>query len=966
MATSPTELRHDQALVSIIVPVYGTEAVLPELLDSFIAQSWESWEAVLVIDGSPDDAAGVARRYAERDARFRVIEVPNGGIGRARNLGLDAARGELIAFCDSDDILEPDGLQVLVAALQSSRADMATAIGVDFFPGTRKRRSRYWTMRGKQFRRTWATYELSQMPSLLEDHVVWAKLFRRDLLERIGLRFPEGVQCEDIHPMLRLQLAAREIAVVPVEIYLHRRHEQTISADYLRPNTLGDWLGQATASLEEVVAHGDRAAVVHYVGMHMLGQWWTRAELMPLVEDGALVEGIELLAARMVEVLGDDLDDLDPVRAAALRFFAESGASRRWSGLAASLTRLGSSSRRSWDARSADVVVSPLVAPTPRTGRVVAEAALEAASLLDLDAPVEARLAAELLVCRSLVPIAHGFIDDDDAVELLDRIQVALAAVPGSAYAAVALPSAPLRRVRTELARAAWSAIDALPLRHGRLTTVRFEADHLVLRGELELPAGLTDEDELSVALRSADGRHQHVTPSWARATDGTTSTWSARVPLQSMASDRTIAVALRRQRRGRGPIEVPLVASEAPTLRHDGAVAVRLTFESTSPVTLRIERRAGSGPSAPAAELPAKGRVFTFPDWMSNPYVTMLQIGARAQGRRFDGTQDARALLAELRSGRDGIVHVQWTSPITEKARDAAEVEALVDEVLAALEHARAAGRPILWTVHNVLPHDTRSPEAAIRLHQGIADLSHLIHILGTTAQEAIGDLYRLPPEKLRVLPHSSYAGIYGARIPRSDARAALGSGADTTQVLFFGQMRPYKGLEHLFGAAVELQASAPVELLLAGNPTPDVRAQIEELEATDVAVTSAPRFIEDDEVADWFSAADVAVFPYRRILNSSSMQLAATYGLPVVLPDEHTITADFGDQSWIRFYDPEDAQASIAALLRDDWYRDPAVRSAALEYAQERSPHAMARGFVELLAEVEEIAARGADATR
>ncbi|WP_318279227.1 glycosyltransferase [Agrococcus baldri] len=948
--------------MSIIVPVYGTEAVLPELLNSFLAQTWTAWEAVLVIDGSPDDAAGVARRYAERDPRFRVLETENGGIGRARNLGLDTARGDLIAFCDSDDVLEPEALQVLTAALQSSQVEMATAIGVDFFSGSHRHRNRYWTMHGPQFTRGWATYEVAQMPPLLEDHVVWAKLFRRALIDRIGLRFPEGVQCEDIHPMLQLQLAAGRIAVAPVELYLHRRHEGTVSADYLRASTLGDWLSQAAATIDEVVAHGDRTAVLHYVGVHTLGQWWTRAELVPLVEDSSLVEGIERLAARMVEVLGDDLDELDPVRAAALRFFAAGGPSRRWAGLPAALARLGSSSRRSWDAKSADVVVSPLVAPSPRTAAIVAEAALEAAALLEPDDEREAHLAAELLVSRALLPIAHGFIEDEHAVDLTDRVQQALAGVPEPALRRVAPPSAPLHRPQSETADAAWAILEGLPLRHARLALARVEGEHLVLRGEIELSNPLHVADRLSIVLRSTDGRFQRVAAAWARATDGATTSWSARFVLGTAATGRSIAVTLRRERRGRGPLEVPVVARSLPEQLHgQGETALHLAFESASPVTLRAERRHGT-PIAAAPAAAADRRIYAYPNWMSNPYVTMLQTAARAQGTRFDGTVDPRALVSELRSSHEGVVHLQWTSPVTEKARDAAHAEEIVDEVLEALARAREAGRPIIWTVHNVLPHDTRFRDAAIRLHQGFADLSHLIHVLGSTTQEAIGGLYELPVEKLRVLPHSSYAGIYGAGVPQADARAAIGSGAESTQVLFFGQMRPYKGLEHLFGAAAALQDEHPVELLLAGNPTPSVRAEIEQLDATEVQVTSALRFIEDDEVADWFSAADVAVLPYRHILNSGSMHLAATYGLPVILPDEHTITADYGDQAWIRFFDPADAQASIAALLREPWYRDPAVRQAALAYAQERSPYAMAMGFLELLDEVEAIAARDA----
>lgn len=959
MASAPSASRPDDSLVSIIVPVYGTEAVLPELLDSFLAQTRSRWEAVLVIDGSPDDAVGVARAYAGRDPRFVVVEVDNGGIGRARNIGLDRARGDVIVFCDSDDVLAADALEVLTDALDASGAEIATAIGIDFF-GTRRRGARYWTMHGEQFERGWATYEVTQEPALLEDHVVWAKAFRRGLVDRIGLRFPEGVQCEDILPMLRLQLAAGTIAVAPVVVYRHRRHERTVSADYLRPRTLGDWLEQSLATIEEIVAHGDPALIEHYVGSHVLGQWWTRAELVPLVEDAALVTGIEAIAARIVEVLDDRLDALDPLRAPAVRAFADGGASRSWSGLAAALQHLGPSERRAWDASTTDVVVSPLVAPSPASAAMVATAAVQAAEMLDPAREAEAALAAALLVAQVLAPVAHGRVADEArALALVERAEDGLARLPRAALEGVALPSAPLVHASTAAADAARAAIDRVPVRSARLLGMRLERGALLLRGTLRLPRPLDERDELVAVVRSTDGEHHRESAVAAHRTLSGEVAWSTRIDVPAPATGRELAVTIRRARRGRRPAELPVVAASLPTaLEEQGADGLRAVALRAAPLLLRAERRDGAPLPAPRPRPAAPERVYAFPDWLSNPYVTMLQTSSRARGRAFAGSERFEDLVHELEHGR-GTLHLQWTSPVTERARDADDAERRVDAVLDGLRRARAAGRAIVWTVHNVLPHDTRFPAAAIRLHQGLADVAHVVHALGTTTQRAIGDLYRLPEDRVRVLPHSSYAGIYGARVPQHEARALLGAPADGRQALFFGQMRPYKGLEHLFGAAASLAGGAtPVSLLLAGNPTPEVRAEIESLEG--VPRTAALRFVEDDEVAAWCSAADVAVLPYRNILNSGTMHLAATYGLPVVLPDEPVLTADLRDEPWIGWFDVEHPQESIAALLADDWYLDPDVRESAREFARRRSPFAMAEGFEALLVEAEALARR------
>ncbi|GAA3597358.1 glycosyltransferase [Agrococcus terreus] len=960
MSIPSTHEQSDRPLISIIVPVYNVEAVLGELLDSMLAQTWDQWEAVLVIDGSPDGSEAVARSYQARDARFRVVSTENGGIGRARNIGLDHATGSLVAFCDADDVLIPTALEILVTALHGSSADMATGIGTDFFPDGR--RARYWTMRGEQFSRGWGSYRLADMPSLLEDHVVWAKLFRRELLDRIGLRFPEGIHCEDIAPMLRLQLAAETIAVVPREVYLHRRHEATVSADYLRPSTLGDWVDQAIATIDLVEAHGDRAATVHYVASHTLGQWWTRAELVHLVEDSSLLAGVERLAARMVEVLGNDVDELDPVRGAALEAFAAGVATRRWGELRAALAGLGDEERRAWEGREA-VIASPLANPTPRTASVTAVAALRAAELLVDEEPIEARLAAEMLVSRVVAPIAFGLLDD---VELLADAERAIAALPSEALTGVAVPAAPDRAARGEGARRARALIDRLRVREARVTSVRLEHRGLVLRGVADLGRPLSAADGLSVVVRSSDGTVRHSAPAWATpsASDAALTAFSAPLPSDARLSGRTLRAWLRRDRRQRGSIELPLVADTAPdALAIEDAIdgqRVEVVFEGATPLRWTTTRRASDVEVAPRPEREHR-RVYSFPNWGENPYVAILQLAARGAGIAFPGSEKPDALIGDLeKPSAEGVVHIQWTSPFTERARDQAHADETVDRVLAAIDVARAHGRPILWTIHNVLPHDSRFRDTAIRLHRGLAARADLIHTLGSTAQEAIGDLYTLPAEKVRVLPHSSYAGIYGARLDRSSARVEIGAGAATTQALFFGQIRPYKGIEHLFEAARRLHGSAtPIEVLLAGKPAPKVRDEVERFVDSEVEVTAALRYLEDDEIAAWFSAADVAVLPYRNILNSGTMHLAATYGLPVMLPDEHTITADYGDQTWIRFFDTEDPASSIAELLASGWYRDPAVREAALAYARERSPYRMGQGYLALLDEVEQVAA-------
>ena len=110
--------------ISVIVPVYNTARYLARCLDSIAAQTFADWECICVDDGSPDESGAMLDAYARRDARFRVIHQENGGVSRARNAGLDAARGEWIAFVDSDDWVEPETYELAWNAAQTHGADL--------------------------------------------------------------------------------------------------------------------------------------------------------------------------------------------------------------------------------------------------------------------------------------------------------------------------------------------------------------------------------------------------------------------------------------------------------------------------------------------------------------------------------------------------------------------------------------------------------------------------------------------------------------------------------------------------------------------------------------------------------------------------------------------------------------------------------------------------------------------------
>ena len=104
--------------VSVVVPVYNAEKYLDRCVQSILAQTYPCIEVVLVNDGSKDGSLALCKKFAEQDARVKVVDKPNGGAASARNVGIAEATGEYIGFCDSDDYLDSEMMATLVKIME--------------------------------------------------------------------------------------------------------------------------------------------------------------------------------------------------------------------------------------------------------------------------------------------------------------------------------------------------------------------------------------------------------------------------------------------------------------------------------------------------------------------------------------------------------------------------------------------------------------------------------------------------------------------------------------------------------------------------------------------------------------------------------------------------------------------------------------------------------------------------------
>ena len=248
-----------EPLLSVVVPVFDVAAYLPAALDSVLAQSHSRLDVVVVDDGSTDDSGAVADEYASRDSRVRVVHTDNRGLGAARNEGLEHARGDLVAFLDSDDVVPSDAYATMLASLAGSGSDFVTGSVVRWeSPGGPDERwiEPPWMRRLHVPMRS--RIVAAEHPEILGDVFAWNKLFRRSFWDVTGLSWPEGVRYEDQPTTTRAFLAGRFDVLSEVVYHWRIRADgSSITQQRSSIHDLTDRLSSKRVALASVASYGD-------------------------------------------------------------------------------------------------------------------------------------------------------------------------------------------------------------------------------------------------------------------------------------------------------------------------------------------------------------------------------------------------------------------------------------------------------------------------------------------------------------------------------------------------------------------------------------------------------------------------------------------------------------------------------------------------------------------------------------
>lgn len=274
------------------------------------------------------------------------------------------------------------------------------------------------------------------------------------------------------------------------------------------------------------------------------------------------------------------------------------------------------------------------------------------------------------------------------------------------------------------------------------------------------------------------------------------------------------------------------------------------------------------------------------------NPYQSLLYKRFPERGIAVSPVFEpirVRELLGLKPLVRGMSMHLHWMSWLTGEAPTAAKARSMGLGYLGRLRQFRERGGRLVWTVHNVYPHDSRFVEEDLDIQQGLAEVADVIHLMSPGVLEAMHGVTDIDPSKIVYAPHPSYAGAYEDFVSRAEARAALGIDRDEVVFVLFGALKAYKGIDTLlrgFDRLVDRHGDqTKFRLLIAGQPDadPDLQETVHDA-LRHPFVLIDPSRIAGNRAQYFLRAADVGLATYDRSLNSGAALLYQTFGLPVV----------------------------------------------------------------------------------
>jgi glycosyltransferase involved in cell wall biosynthesis len=210
--------------ISVVVPVYNIEKWLPACLDSLLKQTYENFQLILVNDGSNDNSKNICDEYAKRDSRIEVVHQKNGGLSKARNTGIEFAKGEYLCFVDGDDFCDKDMLKI---AMENFSEDI-DIVAFGFYKNSKKNTAKKNKI-SRSFNEALNLYVAGEL-----NVSAWGKVYKKKIFDNI--RFPEGKLFEDM--WIFPKIAENRILILNKALYHYVIRENSITTAKFSPQSM--------------------------------------------------------------------------------------------------------------------------------------------------------------------------------------------------------------------------------------------------------------------------------------------------------------------------------------------------------------------------------------------------------------------------------------------------------------------------------------------------------------------------------------------------------------------------------------------------------------------------------------------------------------------------------------------------------------------------------------------------------
>ena len=198
--------------VSIIVPVYNVEKYLSKCLDSLINQTLKDIEIIVINDGSPDNSQEIIDIYQKKYPKLIKSYIKaNGGLGDARNFGLKYAKGDYIAYVDSDDWVEPDMYEKLYKKAIADNADIVVC-GYNVYNEKNEKLKEEKSYNER-------ISDNKKMQIFLGDNSAWNKIYKKEIIVNNNIKFRSNIWYEDIDFKINILLSCKKISIIDNKLY---------------------------------------------------------------------------------------------------------------------------------------------------------------------------------------------------------------------------------------------------------------------------------------------------------------------------------------------------------------------------------------------------------------------------------------------------------------------------------------------------------------------------------------------------------------------------------------------------------------------------------------------------------------------------------------------------------------------------------------------------------------------------